>query len=170
MSLVENEDGVVGGTSSCELCIQPYSQNCILQGIRETIKTFQRCFFFARAPARPSDAARLAGGAQPEGSGKLCHPGPGESSVRLAGQLAGRGPGLQGGTGGRRSTSRDQSGCSSNKEPLLRCCDARRDLVEFFGLNSKLKITCERSKPRFTAAQVITGNAFEAMRCGCMNR
>ncbi|TKC42572.1 hypothetical protein EI555_000853, partial [Monodon monoceros] len=37
----------------------------------------------------------------------------------------------------------DQSGCSSNKEPLLRCCDARRHLV-FFGLNGKLKITCER--------------------------
>ncbi|XP_059755182.1 nuclear receptor coactivator 4 isoform X3 [Balaenoptera ricei] len=26
------------------------------------------------------------------------------------------------------STSQDQSGCSSNKEPHLRCCDARRDL------------------------------------------
>lgn len=26
------------------------------------------------------------------------------------------------------STSQDQSGCSSNREPLLRCCDARRDL------------------------------------------
>ncbi|XP_049553354.1 nuclear receptor coactivator 4 isoform X4 [Orcinus orca] len=32
------------------------------------------------------------------------------------------------GTGSRMSTSQDQSGCSSNKEPLLRCCDARRDL------------------------------------------
>uniref|UniRef100_A0A8C9KMX5 Nuclear receptor coactivator 4 n=1 Tax=Panthera tigris altaica TaxID=74533 RepID=A0A8C9KMX5_PANTA len=28
----------------------------------------------------------------------------------------------------RMSTSQDQSGCSSNREPLLRCCDARRDL------------------------------------------
>uniref|UniRef100_A0A8C6FFE9 Nuclear receptor coactivator 4 N-terminal domain-containing protein n=1 Tax=Moschus moschiferus TaxID=68415 RepID=A0A8C6FFE9_MOSMO len=26
------------------------------------------------------------------------------------------------------STSQDQSGCSTNREPLLRCCDARRDL------------------------------------------
>ncbi|KAK2489957.1 hypothetical protein MC885_001585 [Smutsia gigantea] len=26
------------------------------------------------------------------------------------------------------SASQDQSGCSSNREPLLRCCDARRDL------------------------------------------
>uniref|UniRef100_G3SMI2 Nuclear receptor coactivator 4 n=1 Tax=Loxodonta africana TaxID=9785 RepID=G3SMI2_LOXAF len=26
------------------------------------------------------------------------------------------------------STSQDQSGCSSNREPLLRCCEARRDL------------------------------------------
>ncbi|EPY78177.1 nuclear receptor coactivator 4-like protein [Camelus ferus] len=26
------------------------------------------------------------------------------------------------------STSQDESGCSSNREPLLRCCDARRDL------------------------------------------
>ncbi|XP_061035660.1 nuclear receptor coactivator 4 isoform X4 [Eubalaena glacialis] len=32
------------------------------------------------------------------------------------------------GTGSRMSTSQDQSGCSSNKEPHLRCCDARRDL------------------------------------------
>ncbi|XP_045378991.1 nuclear receptor coactivator 4 isoform X3 [Camelus bactrianus] len=28
----------------------------------------------------------------------------------------------------RMSTSQDESGCSSNREPLLRCCDARRDL------------------------------------------
>ncbi|XP_076980715.1 nuclear receptor coactivator 4 isoform X4 [Tamandua tetradactyla] len=28
----------------------------------------------------------------------------------------------------RMSTPQDQSGCSSNREPLLRCCDARRDL------------------------------------------
>ncbi|XP_039089662.1 nuclear receptor coactivator 4 isoform X1 [Hyaena hyaena] len=32
------------------------------------------------------------------------------------------------GTVSRMSTSQDQSGCSSNREPLLRCCDARRDL------------------------------------------
>lgn len=32
------------------------------------------------------------------------------------------------GTVNRMSTSQDQNGCSSNKEPLLRCCDARRDL------------------------------------------
>ncbi|XP_012918580.1 nuclear receptor coactivator 4 isoform X2 [Mustela nigripes] len=32
------------------------------------------------------------------------------------------------GTVSRMSTSQDQSGCSSTREPLLRCCDARRDL------------------------------------------
>ena len=32
------------------------------------------------------------------------------------------------GTRCRMSTSQDQSGCSTNREPLLRCCDARRDL------------------------------------------
>lgn len=32
------------------------------------------------------------------------------------------------GTVSRMSTSQDQSGRSSNREPLLRCCDARRDL------------------------------------------
>ena len=38
------------------------------------------------------------------------------------------GPSLRGGTRCRMSTSRDQSGCSTNKGPLLRCCDAQRDL------------------------------------------
>ncbi|KAB0374445.1 hypothetical protein E2I00_012429 [Balaenoptera physalus] len=32
------------------------------------------------------------------------------------------------GTGRRMSTSQVQRGCSSNREPLLRCCDAQRDL------------------------------------------
>ncbi|XP_004462502.2 nuclear receptor coactivator 4 isoform X1 [Dasypus novemcinctus] len=32
------------------------------------------------------------------------------------------------GTASRMSTPQDQSGCPSNREPLLRCCDARRDL------------------------------------------
>nr|XP_035929343.1 nuclear receptor coactivator 4 isoform X3 [Halichoerus grypus] len=32
------------------------------------------------------------------------------------------------GTVSRMSTSQDQSGCASTREPLLRCCDARRDL------------------------------------------
>lgn len=39
-------------------------------------------------------------------------------------------PGVALGTGtvSRMSASQDQSGCSSNREPLLRCCDAQRDL------------------------------------------
>ncbi|XP_045293996.1 nuclear receptor coactivator 4 isoform X2 [Leopardus geoffroyi] len=35
---------------------------------------------------------------------------------------------IEQGTVSRMNTSQDQSGCSSNREPLLRCCDARRDL------------------------------------------
>lgn len=51
----------------------------------------------------------------------------GRVSVRQ-GLLGSPGAALRGGTVNRMSTSQDQNGCSSNKEPLLRCCDARRDL------------------------------------------
>lgn len=46
MPLAENEDRMVGSTSSCEPCIQVHSQKCILQEIREVIKIFQQCFLF----------------------------------------------------------------------------------------------------------------------------